>query len=678
MRLGTRSCAECRRRKVRCIFEPNAQVCRQCAAHGVTCAAQERSRGHNDHFKPVPDAQERLAKLEGMVRYISGVMGFNIEASSLADFETSTTEAFKRLQQPPTPESNVDSRFTERSYSPSLPQSDPLTTASGTTHSLEQAPLLDLFKAAMLLERDSAQSDKDQLETLADQGIRSCIISLNSLLPRDNDLTLILKTTEKYWPLWKPFPESVFATSKFNENDRVGLAKNFILESIKSGYPTYVARAVLCLAFSLQQLPTNCQCHKSLPSPANVLIDSYLTGAETLLMFESTTPTLDGVECWPLLAKIYTNMGKPRKAWLSCRRAMDLALLLGLDRISDTTDDQGNILWAGIWQFERNTSLLTGVPYGISESRLSLSNGDGNKPVAKRVMHKLAIIAGHIIDRNQDLPNTGYSNTVKIDEELRQCRNEMPSEWWDPEFTPLSLEAIYSTQSIKMHYLTLVKLLHLPHMLMSSVDANHEHHKGAGINAAREMIESYRKFRHDCGSTFLMCDILDFFVFTAAVLIIINLLSSSIPVRSDQEARDWVLVKDVIEILHQVAREMECSVADQAAQLLDYLSMCYRGNYSGPEVYEAIIPYFGKMRIRQQVKKSTPIDSAPSNLPQDHLILPSLNTVEFSADFTPPVSHFPVGDYFSDAEMGIDWTSNLDMDSPAYNWNYVFDNIGTS
>jgi hypothetical protein len=612
-----------------------------------------------------------------MVRHISGIIGLNIEASSLADFETSTTVAFKRLQQPQTTESNVDSRFTDRSYSPSPLQSDALSTASDTTHSLELAPLLDLFKAGMLIERDSAQSDKDQLETLADQGVRSCIISLNSLLPRDDDLTVILKTTEKYWPLWKPFPDNVFATSIFNENDRVGLAKNFILESIRSSYPTYVARAVLCLALSLQQLPANCQCHKSLPSPANVLIDSYLSGAETLLMFEGATPTLDGVECWPLLTKIYINMGKPRKAWLSCRRAMDFALLLGLDRISDPADERRNILWAGIWQSERHVSLLTGVPYGISESRLNLSNGNDNKPVAHQVLQKLAIIAGHIIDRNQDPPSAGYFNTVKIHEELRQCRNEMPSEWWDPESTPLSLQVIYSIQSIKMHYLKLVELLHLPQMPMPSVDANHECHKSAGINAAREMIESYQKFRHDCGSTFVMCDLLDFFVFTAAVLIIINLLSRSISLRSDQEASDWALVKDVSDSLHQVSRQMECSVADQAAQLLDYLSMCYRGTYSGPEVYEAVIPYFGKIRIRQ-VKKSPPIDSAPSNLPRDHLIPLSLNTVEFSADLTPPVSHIPAGDYFSDAEMGIDWTSNLDIDSPTYNWNYVFDNIGTS
>ncbi|KAL6863590.1 hypothetical protein J3F83DRAFT_767214 [Trichoderma novae-zelandiae] len=41
MRLGTRSCAECRRRKVRCIFEPNSSICRGCELHQTPCQAQQ-------------------------------------------------------------------------------------------------------------------------------------------------------------------------------------------------------------------------------------------------------------------------------------------------------------------------------------------------------------------------------------------------------------------------------------------------------------------------------------------------------------------------------------------------------------------------------------------------------------------------------------------------------------
>lgn len=41
MRLGTKSCAECRRRKVRCVFPPNSSVCHGCSLHQTPCQAQQ-------------------------------------------------------------------------------------------------------------------------------------------------------------------------------------------------------------------------------------------------------------------------------------------------------------------------------------------------------------------------------------------------------------------------------------------------------------------------------------------------------------------------------------------------------------------------------------------------------------------------------------------------------------
>ncbi|KAL7794407.1 hypothetical protein V8C37DRAFT_376546 [Trichoderma ceciliae] len=41
MRLGTKSCAECRRRKVRCVFPPNSSVCHGCSLHQTPCRAQQ-------------------------------------------------------------------------------------------------------------------------------------------------------------------------------------------------------------------------------------------------------------------------------------------------------------------------------------------------------------------------------------------------------------------------------------------------------------------------------------------------------------------------------------------------------------------------------------------------------------------------------------------------------------
>jgi hypothetical protein len=100
--------------------------------------------------------------------------------------------------------------------------------------SFEQAPLLDLFKASMIIETDNSQPDR----ILSEKGIRSSIMSLTALLPIDDVMTSILQATEKFWPLWRPFPEQVFRPSMHDQSSPVTLAKKFILESFKSGAPS--------------------------------------------------------------------------------------------------------------------------------------------------------------------------------------------------------------------------------------------------------------------------------------------------------------------------------------------------------------------------------------------------------------------------------------------------------
>ena len=44
LRKGTHSCLECRRRKVRCIFEPNSQRCDNCMLRETACTKQDVGR----------------------------------------------------------------------------------------------------------------------------------------------------------------------------------------------------------------------------------------------------------------------------------------------------------------------------------------------------------------------------------------------------------------------------------------------------------------------------------------------------------------------------------------------------------------------------------------------------------------------------------------------------------
>jgi hypothetical protein len=264
----------------------------------------------------------------------------------------------------------------------------------------------------------------------------------------------------------------------------------------------------------MQQLLAIFEHHQNLHRSANDLTDSYMRGAETLLLFEASTPTLDGLECWPLLAKLYVNAGKPRKAWLSSRRALDFALILGLHRATDQADEHRR--WASIWQAERHAALITGVPCGIAESYTSLSKEYYNQSIVEQVLHRLSVVCGRITERNQD-PQHPTHTASKIEEELQQCRDMMPSEWWDYESSHFSFHMLYVILGIKLRYLELLKYLHLPYMLTPCTFGYHQRSKAAVLNAAREGIRSYQYFRRACGSSFILCDLLDFAVFTGGV-----------------------------------------------------------------------------------------------------------------------------------------------------------------
>ena len=64
MRLGTKSCVECRRRKVRCIIDRGSRECRACLLHDVPCRSQQSAT----HHEPDEPLRDRVLELEKFVK----------------------------------------------------------------------------------------------------------------------------------------------------------------------------------------------------------------------------------------------------------------------------------------------------------------------------------------------------------------------------------------------------------------------------------------------------------------------------------------------------------------------------------------------------------------------------------------------------------------------------------
>lgn len=705
MRLGTKSCAECRRRRVRCSFPPNGRACEACILHEIECVPQKATsqRKGAQHDPEKAELQRRLASLEAMVRHISTNVSLD---SPTTKWAPSQIESQKRLQSPskaletdPVVLSTEGSRLSNA------------TDSSDEMDQFEDAPLVNLFKDALKIERPSPNKDRARFST--DYRIRAAIEDISPVLPTLDDLRLVLEGSERFWCIWPMRPPGQGATGA----SRMLLAQNFIVDSLNSGRPVIIAQALLWLTLCIHQLPRDFACHGAeLRGSRGNILKRFLNAADTLLSIEGENGQGQGkdlLECLQLQMKISIDMGRPRKAWLTNRRAMNTALLLGFPN-HDTAADEQKHIWRQIWHTDRMLSLILGLPCGISDTHPSLGKDCAGPTIESQLMQELALIAGRIVDRNMNHKTVNYSVTMDIDQDLERCKSRMPSTWWKPEFnTSLPFEFAQGQQTIKLFYFSMCKTLHLPYMfkyssLKSSSDRRYELSRMAALEACRDCIRVYKGLRDNkAGAVPVICDLMDFLAFSATITLVIDLLSTSSKQGDGlEETQDWDLVHSVSAVLRNVANKLSCSVAGQGSNLLERLMMARHGKYADAEPFEAVVPYFGKVRIGRVAKATarptqmqTPIsqtsavpgvnvneDLQPPQSPctmrptldssssswstsQDQR---SINTVEFNLSDTTSFGQSSVEGWMSDAELTMDWESFVDVNMN-YDWSQFFE-----
>ncbi|UKZ91773.1 uncharacterized protein TrAFT101_006744 [Trichoderma asperellum] len=121
MRLGTKSCAECRRRKVRCVFPQNSSICHGCSLHQTPCRAQQprpKDGGRPGHAQVQGLLQSqsvsqlaadnavlrrRVAELEDLIGSLCDALEPNDEASSASASGAASSTSASTLASSTTP-----------------------------------------------------------------------------------------------------------------------------------------------------------------------------------------------------------------------------------------------------------------------------------------------------------------------------------------------------------------------------------------------------------------------------------------------------------------------------------------------------------------------------------------------------------------------------------------------
>lgn len=214
--------------------------------------------------------------------------------------------------------------------------------------------------------------------------------------------------------------------------------------------------------------------------------------------------SMDGLECVMLESVFHGNWGNLRREWMTIRRAMVLAQLMGLHKgpgnhqplkVLDPT--QRRIfpahLWFRIVFADRCVSMMLGLPQGSLDRGMANEALLANDTPMGRLERLECIIASRILERNESGASLADSLAVthQIDLELQRVAKVVPAKWW---LVPMLTEVMsdpeamfYATVRLTnqiFHYGMLIHL-HLPYMLSFSPAGSHPHDgDGCGARAS--------------------------------------------------------------------------------------------------------------------------------------------------------------------------------------------------
>lgn len=633
IRKGTRSCWECKRRKMRCSFStPSDSVCLPCRRRGVRCVSQKYPEDMAVAASPTGDRGrhmgDRIVRVEALVEQLVKKVGNgSVGSASSGD-----------------PDPNTGVTAPGPCLSPVMPAPEPLTPLTTTTG-----------------------SGGTQYESISD--------ALHAALPPREDIHLMIKAgidVSFHKLMTHPYPVLAQRPGGMEGN----------LAEIPSArtHPVLLAKYLLILATCLQFAHPELHAEeiRRLSEPPRQLMRRLADAAISLVTNKDEfLDSVEGLECIMLESIFEANSGHLRRAWFACRRAMLVAQLMGLHRsgiqqplkvLDPSQPFYPSYFWFRIVCTDRQLCLMLGLPQGSLDVSMVAEAALANDTPEGRFERKQSVIASRILERNESSDPALMDDLAalqEIDDELQRAGNEMPSKWWlvpnlagvvrDPDKTFWETIRLLD----QMFYFNLLNLLHLPYMLRSQTPdtVKYDHSKLASANASRELLARFIMFRSFNRVAF-SCRAVDFFALTAAMTLLMAHLDghhkqwqqrqdgagfAGINVLAHQRNSDRAMIEQVLENMECVAKVSNDVLSERSSSLLKSLlafetdatqGKMYEDNFSAAAAMTELhpdlatddgqflrigIPYFGTVRISREglvSMEGPPRASTPPPMPQ--------------------------------------------------------------
>jgi Fungal specific transcription factor domain len=304
-----------KRRKIKCIYQSEVpSICAGCLDKGTTCLSQEYLDVQSIHDDTGNEAlAQRLRRVEVLLQKL-------IENSSQRTEETHATIATVDIITP-----SSTSATTYASQSPFVSLFGHTVGQQAEANTSMAPPQADLVSASSPPASTSQVFQMGRIEKLQQE--------LAALLPCQEDVDY-LSDTSGWWFIRRHIMPHLLGVSEHAEHD---LQNPFDVSTVSASHPMIIARLLLCLALSIQQLPPNIidsqRFHTKVP--LREMMEKIITFVTATVTYDDElTGSIEGIECLVLQTVYQINAGNLRRAWLTFRRAINVAQLMGLDRVS--------------------------------------------------------------------------------------------------------------------------------------------------------------------------------------------------------------------------------------------------------------------------------------------------------------------------------------------------------
>ncbi|KEY67596.1 hypothetical protein S7711_08269 [Stachybotrys chartarum IBT 7711] len=391
--------------------------------------------------------------------------------------------------------------------------------------------------------------------------------------------------------------------AKFFSSKHILSPQQILCRPTETSHPVLMARRLLLLAVLLQSIQPCVAVTKlaSMTSDYRSMMTRLVNTASRLVTSnDQLITTLESIECVMVESMYLNNAGYLRRAWVTNRRAMTMAQMLGLHKeqaidvskvmtIEAETRERimPDYMWARLVFSDRYLSLMLGFPQGCQDNVFASPEAlDGCTPMEK--LERIRGVAGGLILQRNHAERTDLAATLAIDKILLDSASLMPPRWWlIPATTTSSAEGaeayfhdVIRVMTQMTHYHLLVQL-HLPYLLLPAPSpSEYDYSKMSAASASRAILTRFVSFRSPDPST-AYCRGIDFIAFISSTTLCIAHIESQrqrhvhpgTPATAFQSLEherlsDRGLLEQALKIMETMAEGHKDAVAQKIAAIL--------------------------------------------------------------------------------------------------------------